>query len=597
MTPPAWLAPLMLGSVAASSRFITSHSNVRSFLWTSATRSFDRAIADAFPGGHAVTGFGEGRPGLDLSTGAFVAWVESDLLGGPDPFAAHDGRVPLPWPQGSEYDDDQVGLGNYVAYSRRQLCFIVAKSLTGAATDGYANGLKRFLEKRAGSCFPRTGDFGRSLIVLLEACYADAALVDGGHGPMVVVAKASRAPAVGQVWSQADAPLARAGLRVCQYDDGAAPLEGGIERVPAEGCQQPSATAPGKDFMTGGLAGQATQDISAAFLGGYVFGNACGLGGGQDERLMTYMPEVAALAFFLSQHAEFPQLRQPAWILGARMLFSGLDGTARFNDPPIPLTNAPITSDLKNVELSGSVYSMSSSRPFVAFQSENQGFFHWGDRSVQTPLARRNKLPAQREVSPSSWFAFDKQVRAWYRSIALTSYSAEVRPALKALVSSIGTGPWLAGLWWGDSQLGFLAVWLAQAIAAPTWGDATAPLPVDFYMYSAFTESPGSQCFVHSSERCRACVRRCQDHPLPGTAFWMPEDALFSGQSCVPFPDDCGGHGIEHVAAAYAGKTARDLWTDVEAKLKNEGGSTARTVFDILLGSQKAAAQPETLMP
>mmetsp|Transcript_119743 Transcript_119743/g.346096 ORF Transcript_119743/g.346096 Transcript_119743/m.346096 type:complete len:597 (-) Transcript_119743:322-2112(-) len=591
------LFPWIVGSAAASSGFLTSHSQVKSFPWTASTRSFNQALHDAFPGGHSVTSFTESRPGLDVSTGAFVGWVENDLLGGADPFGAHGGRVPLPWPQGSEYDDDQVGVGHYVAYSRRQLCFIVAKSLTGATTDGYANGLQRFLEKRAGSCYPRTGDFGRGLVVLLEACYADPALVDGGQGPLLVVAKASGAPAVGQVWAEAHAPLTRAGLRVCQYDDGAAPLGGGLELVPSEGCQQPSAGAPGKDFMTGGLAGQATQDISAAFLGGYVFGNACGLGGGQDERLMTYMPEVAALTFFLSQHWQFPQLRQPAWILGARMLFSGLDGTGRFNDPPVPRADSPITSDVQNVELGGATYGVSSSRPFVAFQSENQGFFSWNSRFVETPLARRNKLPSQREVSPSSWYAFDKQVRAWYRSIALTSYHMAVRPAMKALVRSVGTGPWLAGLWWGDSQLGFLAVWLGQAIAASTWGDAVAPLPVDFYMYSAFTESPSSQCFVHSSERCRACIQSCNDHPLPGTAFWMPDEAFFSGRSCVPIGDDCGGHGVQHVAAAYSGKTARELWTDIEARLKAEGGSTARTVFDVLLDSQKAAAQPETLLP
>lgn len=32
--------------------------------------------------------------------------------------------------------------------ARRQLCHIVARSFTGATTDGYANGLKRFLEKQ-----------------------------------------------------------------------------------------------------------------------------------------------------------------------------------------------------------------------------------------------------------------------------------------------------------------------------------------------------------------------------------------------------------------------------------------------------------------
>ena len=44
---------------------------------------------------------------------------------------------------------------------------------------------------------------------------------------------------------------------------------------------------------------------------------------------MVYMPEVSALVFFLSEApflpnvGEHPQLRVPAWILGARMVFTG----------------------------------------------------------------------------------------------------------------------------------------------------------------------------------------------------------------------------------------------------------------------------------
>merc|ERR1712194_37577 len=86
---------------------------------------------------------------------------------------------------------------------------------------------------------------------------------------------------------------------------------------------------PGRDFMTGGLLGQATQDISAAWFGGYLFdAHVCGLGGGQDERLSVYFPEVTVLAYFLSASHPYPQLRQPVWVLGARNFFTGLDGTA-----------------------------------------------------------------------------------------------------------------------------------------------------------------------------------------------------------------------------------------------------------------------------
>lgn len=333
----------------------------------------------------------------------------------------------------------------------------------------------------------------------------------------------------------------------------------------------------------GWLEGQAIQDISATFLGGYVFGGACGLAAGQDERLLVYMPEVVTLAFFLSQ-AERPQLRVPVWILGARMLFVGLDGTCRFDSRMDHNSNVPILRDLVNVELSGETFNISSSRPYLAFMSDTQGFLHDGGDGVDIGLARRNKHPRQRNVDPAGsdgWFAFENQVRAWFTGVALSSYAAAVRPALRHLVRSVGTGPWMAGLWWGDSQLGFLAAWIGQAIAARTWGRA---LPLDYYLYATFTENPGNQCFVGSREQCRACLAHCVASPLPSSAYWLPKVAVLPGQgsSCAGYPSDCGDRGLVDVAGSYAHRSAAELWNDVESTLRGSRGNTAKSVFDLL---------------
>lgn len=66
----------------------------------------------------------------------------------------------------------------------------------------------------------------------------------------------------------------------------------------------------------------------------------------------------------------------------------------------------------------------------------------------------------------------------------------------------MGSGPWYSGLWWGDSQLGIAAMWIAHAAAAHSWGGHGA-LPLDYYMYSAFTENPSNQCFVHANSAAR----------------------------------------------------------------------------------------------
>merc|ERR1712039_616662 len=159
--------------------------------------------------------------------------------------------------------------------------------------------------------------------------------------------------------------------------------------------------------------------------------------------------------------------------------------------------------------------------------------------------------------------SFEKQVLAWYNAVALTSYGDAIQPVLKDMIESIGTGPWLAGLWFGDSQLGIIASWLGQAIAAETWG---GQLPLDYYLYSSFTENPGNQCFVESKGACQDCIARCNAAPLPKTSLWLPKDAYMVEDDskkhpnpCVPDASDCGEKGLEHVFAKYASKSASVL--------------------------------------
>jgi len=565
------------------------------FAWTAPTRSVEDALEDAFPGGKGWQSvhFAEGSGSVTWTMERVAKWVKEELLGNRNPFWRHGDKVPVP--VNTEFDTgDQLGPRHWVGYSRRQICFIVAKSLLGAGTEGYKNGLLRFLEKKTKHGVSRKGDFGRSWWGLLAACAADPLMENGQQGPQLLVAKAEEYSEVSVVRELAKrVSCGDASLRVCRYDDGGnGTLPSESTEVPEGGCRQPAAGYPGNDFMAGGLAGQATHDISAAWLGGYVFGNAAGLGGGQDERLMVYFPEVSALSFFLSQDSkqpEAPQLRQPVWILGARRLFQGIDGTCRYNSPPILDPAVPMTSDLLTVELNGRRYRMSRSRPFLAFMSENQGFITDPkgpklDRAMH--LIRRNKEPRQRNVDPNSKWSFEKQVRAWYRAVALSSYPDHVQPILKAIVSSVGAGPWLAGLWFGDSQLGFLASLLGHAIAVGSWGGARK-LPLDYYIYSAFTENPGNQCFVHAKALCHACLARCAEAPLPNESFWLPRNAYFgnsSSKSCVPDKSsDCGEKGFADVLRAYKSKPASALWDDLEAALRESQGDTSMTVFDLLL--------------
>mmetsp|Transcript_20456 Transcript_20456/g.36720 ORF Transcript_20456/g.36720 Transcript_20456/m.36720 type:complete len:630 (-) Transcript_20456:42-1931(-) len=584
-------ALLLLCRAGSPGHFGTTEAAVRSFSWTAREYTAAEALNLTFPDGSGWQDleFSEAS-GSTVTLELLATWIENELLSS-DAFA--NDSAPVPWPS-KDGLQDQLAPGEWVAYSRRQVCYIAAQSLLGANTHGYENGLLRFLANSPGwsTCTPRTGDFGKSLFTLLAACSVDPGLREGGQGPTLIVAKARGAESMsGLRNASSTADLGHAGLRICQYDDGLSQALSDVNTVPAEGCQQPNSAGPGADFMTGGkehVKGQAIQDISASFIGGYIYGNACGLGGGQDERLLVYMPEVTVLTYFLSEDAETPQLRVPAWILGARMFFIGLDGTGRFDHKLKPNLDVPLTGDVVAVELAGENVSISSSRPFIAFMSESQGFLGtpedlYGEEVLR---ARRNKLQSQREINASSNFSFAQQVRAWYTGVALSSYHVDVQPVLKQLVRSIGAGPWLAGLWWGDSQLGLLAMWIGQAMAAATWGDE--PFNLDYYLYSAFTENAGNQCFVHSKENCKSCMQHCLDSPLPESAYWLPDWALMRNgteKACAGFEEDCGENGIEHMIANFKSEAADTLWQAVEDALSRSNGDTNQSVFDLLLES------------
>jgi len=330
--------------------------------------------------------------------------------------------------------------------------------------------------------------------------------------------------------------------------------------------------------MTGGLEGQVTQDISASWFGGYLFdAKACGLGGGQDERLSVYFPEVTVLAYFLSRSMPYPQVRQPVWFLGARNFFKNLDGTARF-DSPLVLSDIPVDDrDLETITLEGACYQIDKSRPVVVFMSESQGFFK--ETKHNLALARTNRLQSQRDMGAGK-FAFEKQVRAWYRSMALDSYDEAIRPILKKLSRSLGAGPWLAGLWWGDSQLGFLAAWLGQALAAHTWGQ---PLPLDYYLY--FMENPGNMCYLLPGEACEKCLETCQSPDPPASAYWMPDEAYFNGRPCVPDRSICGREGFDDVVGAFLGRSVAEVWREIDSKVAANPVSV--NVFDALLSTRR----------
>lgn len=580
--------------------FTTNAKTVKSFPWTKPTKTMLEAFEDVFPNAQGfwdVT-FKESARQTAITWSHVVSWLDVELLDGPDPFKAHKGEVPVPWdtvPEGKQTTAaDQIEPGQYVAYSRRQICFIVAKTLIGSNTDGYNNGLARYLSKEGfGGCVPKQDKYAKALFALLAACAGDPSLSGGKQGPMVIVAKPQASTDLHSLQDMSrNINLADAGLRLCRFDDGHDPnkaLLAGVPAAPEAVCQQPTTKTPGVDFMSPATAvGQAVQDMSQEFLGGHIYGAACAPSGGQDERLLMFMPEASVLAFFLSQAEDKsgpPQLRQPAVILGARMLLKGLDGTARFEEWFKLDSNAKLVSDLVSVNVGGKNMRISTSKPLFGFGSGNQDMLGSPPPAWKVRNARLNKQAQQRDGTTGR-YSFGSLVTTWYVVLSLTSYSADLTEALQKTVRSVGSGPWSAGLTFGDSQLGILAMWIAHALAVQSWG-GSGKVPLDYYLYSAFTENPGNQCLLHSMDNCKKCLWRCNSNKPPPSSFWMPDTGLMSqydrSNPCVNGGEaSCPAHGLEDVMWNFGLKRAGLLWQRVEEVLQ-QPGDASKPVFDLLI--------------
>jgi len=522
-----------------------------------------------------------------VATAETVSAYTEGLLSGPSPFGGERGRVRIPESSGAS--SDQLDWQQYVVYTRRQVCYIAALVVAGNEAPDYNSGLSRLIPPEKCDNDLYQAGFKRSLIGLLAACSVDPALKDGAQGPVLIVAKSSDDLAKAPSLADSDVPLSSAPLRTCRFRDGSSanpPLSEHIPGTPEAACR-PTEDAP-IDFMRAGnsLKGQVLVDITAAWIGGYILAHkGCGaIDGGQDERLMTTMPEVMVLSFFMSEKAsplasEGVSLLVPAYILGARRIFAGLDGTSRdigkenFNagKPEVNL-DAPMGAgdDLQAIVVNGKTVKISAQSPFLGFQSINQE----SGLAQDVPPARKNQNAIQFETDGA--YGFEIQVKAWYNAVALDFWHPDIQEVLKTVVSAIGSGPWGSGVWWGNSQIFTLVAWMGQALAQKSWGE---DMPLDYYIYSSFTENPSNQCLIHSSSDCQACLKACDNTGYAGPGNnqryccmepepWIPSAGLFNDKACLPVemgPELCGTHGFGEVYDAFRSLTVGALWAKVQA--------------------------------
>lgn len=250
------------------------------------------------------------------------------------------------------------------------------------------------------------------------------------------------------------------------------------------------------------------------------------------------------------------------------MILTGLDGTRHWTNWR---TNPDMAfrTDLTTLELEGQQMLVSNRKPFVAAVPAFQASFD------NLKEARQNRALAQRQVHGPNSF---KQ-----QALSLDALPPTFRDQMPKFVASLGSGPWMSGHRFGDSQLDVLAIWLGQTLASRSW---KASVFLDFYMYSAFTENPGNQFYLHSSKRCGACLWTCKHKWFPPGSFYLPKKGFMSGDQskpCVMWSEfACSQHGLETMFWNFGFKPADRLWTMLEKVLEAHKDENQRSVFDRL---------------
>jgi len=295
------------------------------------------------------------------------------------------------------------------------------------------------------------------------------------------------------------------------------------------------------DFMAGGPEGQALTDIAGTVVGG---GAAlCDLANSQDESLVQFYSEVLAFAFFVPSEKMLPV---PWTLLGARRYVAELSGESASSGQymnrcghiaPTNWLNEAIAPASKNVYVNGRWWVVED-HAFVAVASKCSA----ASGKCPNNEAVNNLCDDQRRHS-------EEDIDLWYQAFEATNYPEPLQKAFTTVVRRIGTGPWGAGVWFGDSQQYFLTVWLATTLLQGP--------DLDYYVYDHFCENPGNQCFVLGSTGCQSCIAQSRATNVQGYR--------------------CGKADLDTMIWRFSGKQAKELYL----ALQNVGQPPTQ-VFDSL---------------
>jgi len=415
--------------------------------------------------------------------------------------------------------------GKVMAITQRQLAFLVANVLMGntiPAGDGLTAAIRRCSKLTAGG---NTGLL-RSLLSLLAVLSRE--LPSGQHGTVLIGAT----PQAGNSsWKKLLDSSYMAEPNVC------------VNHGNGTDCGQ-------EDFMSGNNAYQAVTDIAGGVVGGGA--QLCDIANSQDESIVQFYSEVLAFAFFTSgnagEAADKSMLPVPFVLLGARRYVRGLSGEWDKGTCGKVLSrdwlNEEILQHRVGTEINGNPVMLAASS-FVAVASECSTCLAGSACNMSETI--NNQCDNQRRH-------LEEDLEKWYVAFEPTMYMAPVQEAFRRVVKRIGTGPWGAGVWYGDSQQYFLATWLATTLLKN--------IKLDYHVYRRFCENPHNQCFVLGRHGCAACI--------------ADEDEIDKVRSPAS-AEYCGRQSLYDMVSRFKGQPASQLYR----ALREIAGPPIQ-VFDLL---------------
>lgn len=246
----------------------------------------------------------------------------------------------------------------------------------------------------------------------------------------------------------------------------------------------------------------------------------------------------------------------PWALLGARRYLSELSGESSAGEPFYNTCGLIHEKDWLNQDIPSAATSVRlGARKVLVMASSFVAL-----KSVATPLGDCSVGEAMNHNCKDQRNHLDDDVSMWYQAFEPSMYPAPVSEAFGALVRHIGTGPWGAGVWYGDSQMYFLTVWLATGLLQGA--------SLDYYLYDHFCENPANQCFLLGEAGCGECIST-------SAVDNSPVDA-----------ERCGSQSLWGIVDRFKNLPAQDLYQALKAV---DGPPTQ--VFDLLAPGTMSAPE------